>query len=162
MSKQKMLTAGTLAALCLMAVFSLHAKAAEPARQDGGDSQSGQSGQSGMVVVRDAQTGKMRAPTPDELKALRAKTPASAGLAATPRASALGTRSDGARGARLGEKTRVYEVVTRGADGKLTSQCVEGADAARNAIARPHADAPADAHTATSHADSRENAHESR
>ena len=152
MSKQKMLTAGTLAALCLMAVFSLHAKAAEPARQDG------QNAQNGMVVVRDAQTGKMRAPTPDELKALRAKTPAGAALAGAPRASSLGVRADGARGVRLGEKTMVYEVVTRGADGKLSSQCVEGTDAAQNAIAHPHVDA----HTATSHADSRENVHESR
>lgn len=146
MSKQKIITAGTLAALCLMAVFSMHARAA------------GQDDGNGMVVVRDAQTGKMRAPTPDELKALRSKTPAGAALTATPRASSLGTRQDGARGVRLGDKTMVYEVVTRGADGKLTSQCVEGADSAQNAIAHPHTGAS----TPPSHADSRENVHESR
>ncbi|WP_449405964.1 post-PEP-CTERM-1 domain-containing protein, partial [Massilia phosphatilytica] len=55
MSKERLITIGTLAALCLMAAFSLHAKAA---------------GQEGMVVVRDPQTGKMRAPTPDELREL--------------------------------------------------------------------------------------------
>jgi hypothetical protein len=157
MSKQKMLTSGTLAALCLMAVCSLHAKAA-PA-------QDGPAGSDGMVVVRDPQTGKMRAPTPAELQALRAKTAqAGAALAAAPRAATLAPRSDGSRGVRLGDKTMVYEVVTRGADGKLSSQCVEGADAAQKALANPPA-ATSDAttsHAATPHADPRENAHESR
>ena len=146
MSKQNLFTAGTLAALCLMAIFSMHAKAA------------GQDGQNGMVVVRDPQTGKMRAPTLDELKVLRSKTPAPAALSSTPRAAALGTRHDGARGVRLGDRTMVYEVVTRGADGKLSSQCVEGADSAQNAIAHPHAETDANAPAATS----RENIHESR
>lgn len=150
MSKQKIFATGTLTALCLIAIFSMHAKAA------------GQDSQNGMVVVRDAQTGKMRAPTPDELKVLRSKTPAAAALSGAPRAAALGTRHDGARGVRLGDRTMVYEVVTRGADGKLSSQCVEGADAAGNAIAHPHTDARLDASAATSHADSRENVHESR
>jgi hypothetical protein len=146
MSKQNIITAGTLAALCLMAIFSMHARAA------------GQEGQDGMVVVRDPQTGKMRAPTPDELKVLRNNTPAAAALSSVPRAASLGTRHDGARGVRLGDRTMVYDVVTRGADGKLSRQCVEGADAAQNAIAHPHADAHADTPAATS----RENVHESR
>jgi hypothetical protein len=110
MSKQKLLTIGTLAALCVLAAFSMHAKAA---------------GQEGMVVVRDPQTGKMRAPTADELKELRARAPATAGMAA-PRAPSAVSRN-GARGVRLGEHNMVYEVVTRGPDGKLTSECVQGA-----------------------------------
>ena len=110
MSKQKLLTIGTLAALCVLAAFSMHAKAA---------------GQEGMVVVRDPQTGKMRAPTADELKELRAKAPATAGLAA-PRAPSAVSRRDGAHGVRLGEHSMVYDVVTRGPDGTLTRACVQG------------------------------------
>lgn len=114
MSKEKLLTIGTLAALCVLAAFSMHAKAAA---------------QEGMVVVRDPQTGQLRAPTADELKELRARTPATApstaGLAA-PRTPATITRGDGSRGVRLGEKGMVYDVVTRGPDGKLTHECVRG------------------------------------
>lgn len=123
MSKHTDFTSGTLA-LCLLAVFSQLAHAGiQDAKQDG------------MVVVRDAQTGKLRAPTPDEAKALRARTPA-AGLAPA-REPAVTTRRDGARGVRLGEKTMVYEVVTRGADGSLSSQCVHGDQAAQDALTRP-------------------------
>jgi hypothetical protein len=110
MSNQKLLTIGTLAALCVLIAFSMHARAA---------------GQEGMVVVRDPLTGQLRAPTADELKALRAKTPAAAGLAA-PGLPAAVSRSDGSRGLRLGEKGMVYDVVTRGPDGKLTRECVQG------------------------------------
>lgn len=132
MSKQKMLNASAMAALCALAAFSLHAKAQEQTQA--------QASQDGMVVVRDAQTGKMRAPTADELKALRARTPAAASLnagKAAPRA--LATRRDGARGVRLGDKTMVYEVVTRGADGKLSSECVQGEAAADAALQSGHA-----------------------
>lgn len=110
MSKEKLLTIGTLAALCVLAAFSMHARAA---------------GQESMVVVRDPLTGQLRAPTADELKELRARTPATTGFAA-PRTPATISRRDGARGVRLGEKDMVYEVVTRGPDGKLTSECVHG------------------------------------
>jgi hypothetical protein len=136
MSRQKLLTIGTLAALFLLAVFSMQARAA---------------GQEGMVVVRDPQTGKMRAPTADELKALRAQTP-SATLAA-PRESAAVSRGDGARGVRLGERNMVYDVVTRGADGKLTRECVEGSGNAAHAL--DHTDA-------AKHSNHGENDHESR
>jgi hypothetical protein len=139
MSRQKLLTIGTLAALLLLAVFSMHARAA------------GQEGQEGMVVVRDPQTGKLRAPTSDELKALRAQTP-SAALAA-PRQPATVSRSDGSRGVRLGERNMVYEVVTRGADGKLTRECVEDSTGAAHAL--DHA-------AAAKHGNHEEDGHESR
>lgn len=119
MSKQTVFTTGALA-LCLLAMFSHHAHAGV---------------QDGMVVVRDAQTGKLRAPTPDEAKALRARTP-SASLAPE-RAPSVVSRPGGARGVRLGERTMVYEVVTRGADGSLSSQCVHGDQAAQDALTRP-------------------------
>lgn len=124
MSKQTLIISSALA-LCLMAAFSLHAHAA---------------GQDGMVVVRDPLTGKLRAPTPDEARLLRARTPAGTALAA-PRQPSLVTGPGGARGVRLGDKTMVYEVVTRGADGTLSRQCVQGDGAAQDALHRP---APSD------------------
>jgi hypothetical protein len=126
MSRQKMLTLSALAALCVLASVTMHAKA-----------QQVQDRQEGMVVVRDPQTGKMRAPTPEELRALRAKTPAGASLTAPPREQKALSRRDGARGVRLGEKTLVYDVVTRGEDGKLHSQCVQGDDDASAALQHP-------------------------
>jgi hypothetical protein len=125
MSKQTILHASAMAALCALAAFSLQAKA--------------QAHEDGMVAVRDAQTGKMRAPTPDELKALRGAAPPPAALrAGKPQPQTLSGRS-GARGVRLGEKTMVYEVVTRGADGKLSSECVHG-DGAAHALDSAHAE----------------------
>lgn len=98
-------------------------------------------GQGGVVVVRDAQTGQMRAPTPDELRQLRASRPQGATPQALPGAahSVLGTRPNGARGVRLGENSLVYEVVTRGPDGRLSNQCVQGEAAARAALRNPDA-----------------------
>jgi hypothetical protein len=124
MSRHKMMTLTMLAALCVLASVTMHAKAQE--------------GQKGMVVVRDPQTGKMRAPTPEELRALRAKTPPSAAAVAGAKSTPQNlTRRDGAKGVRLGEKTLVYDVVTRDADGKLSSQCVQGEDAAKDATQHP-------------------------
>jgi hypothetical protein len=128
MSKEKLMTIGTLTALFLLAAFSMHAKAA---------------GQEGMVVVRDPLTGKMRAPTPDELRDLRARAPASTALA--PRVPGTVSRRDGSRGVRLGEDSMVYDVVTRGPDGKLTHACVQGEAGVGQALEHDH-DHGEDAH----------------
>ena len=58
-------------------------------------------------------------------------------LAGAPQQPQTLTRRDGARGVRLGEKTLVYDVVTRGEDGKLSSQCVHGEAAAKDAVQHP-------------------------
>ncbi|MDB5790667.1 MAG: hypothetical protein JWQ80_691 [Massilia sp.] len=92
-----------------------------------------QQGQQGMVVVRDAQTGQLRAPTPAEMRAL-APPSASASMSA-PSQPALVTHPGGSRHVRLGERGLVYTVVKRGADGKLDEQCVHGAAAAEKALA---------------------------
>lgn len=122
--RMKLLTAGVLTGMCLFMISTTPARAA---------------GQQGMVVVRDPQTGQMRAPTPDELKALRARTPAPAALQGgrTARPAAT-TRADGSHGVRLGETALVYDIVTRDADGKLTRTCVQGEDAAHAALDTPH------------------------
>ena len=142
MSKQKMMTLSMLAALCVLATLSMHARA---------QTKENKPGQEGMVVVRDAQTGKMRAPTPQELRELRAKAPRqAAAVAGTPQQPTALTGRRGAHGVRLGEKTLVYDVVTRGEDGKLSSQCVQGEDAARHALQH------------TDHAQQEEHRHEER
>ena len=90
--------------------------------------------QSGMIVVRDAQTGQLRAPTAAESRALAP--PASASMRAQGQ-PALVTHPGGSRQVRLGERGLVYSVVTRGADGKLREQCVHGAAAAGKAVHAP-------------------------
>ncbi len=129
MSKQTMLGAGALATLCLLAVFALQARAA--GRQDGHAS-----AQEGMVVVRDPRTGKLRPPTAAEARALQARTPRDAALGAARAPNVVAGRA-GARGVRLGEKSMVYEVVTRDAGGTLSSQCVHGGQAAQDALHTP-------------------------
>lgn len=97
--------------------------------------------QQGMVVVRDADTGELRAPTPAEARALHPGTSASAAAAAAP-APKMVTGPGGRRSVKLGERHMVYSVVTRGADGKLAEQCVHGADAASHAAAHPASNKP--------------------
>jgi len=138
MYRQKLIAIGTLTVLCLLTLFSMHARAA---------------GQEGMVVVRDPQTGRMRAPTADELKALRAQTPASASLRAGQAPRAV-SRPDGAHGVRLGERHLVYDVVTRAADGTLTRRCVDGEAGVARALDGTGA--------AGQHSHDEENAHERR
>ena len=119
MSHQKVLLALPCAALC--AALSFPAAAQE---------------QSGMVVVRDAQTGELRAPTAAESRALAPQGP-SASIAAKATAPALVTHPGGARQVRLGERSLVYSVATRGADGKLVEHCVGGEAAADKAVHAP-------------------------
>jgi len=116
-----------IAALPLAALFAAlcHVPPASAAGQD-----------QGMVVVRDQQTGQLRAPTPAELQALR---PAPAAALRARTRPALVTSPGGSRHLRIGEQGMVYSVVTRGADGKLAGQCVQGQAAADAAVKQPAA-----------------------
>ena len=87
--------------------------------------------QSAMTVVRDAETGELRAPTPAEASALQGTSRARAAAAQARPQSVL--RPDGTRALDLGERGLVYSVATRGADGKLSRKCVKG-DHAGNAM----------------------------
>jgi hypothetical protein len=113
--------------VCATAVFSVAAAGSAPP--------AGAAEQPGMVVARDPQTGQLRAPTPAELKALREQ-PGQASMVgkAAVEAPATVARTDGVRQVRLGERAMVYSVVTRGADGKLVEQCVQGEHAAQQAV----------------------------
>ena len=108
-----------------------------------------------MVVVRDAQTGQLRAPTAAEARALAPAPSASAAMRAAP--PAVVTHPDGGRQVKLGERGLVYTVVTRGSDGKLDDRCVQGAAAAEKAL---HSPAPASASTSPPAAAHRENGHD--
>ena len=95
--------------------------------------------QQGMVVVRDADTGKLRTPTADEVRALQSSAPAAAAsakaAAAAPPAMVVGP--GGRRSVKLGESHLLYSVATRDANGKLSEQCVKGEHAANSALAAP-------------------------
>ncbi|UVW30191.1 post-PEP-CTERM-1 domain-containing protein [Massilia sp. H6] len=88
----------------------------------------------GMVVVRDPETGQLRAPTPLEARALRPRTSAAAAAAAPPR---MVVGPGGRRSVRLGERHMVYSVVTRDANGKLSDRCIHGEHAAGQALTTP-------------------------
>ncbi|MET0983030.1 MAG: hypothetical protein ABWY02_13085 [Telluria sp.] len=94
----------------------------------------------GMVVARDAQTGQLRAATPDEIRALTP--PSTSAAMRAPSQPAMVTHPGGSRQLRLGERGLVYSVVTRGADGKLAGQCVHDAETAAKAVHAATAAAP--------------------
>ncbi len=89
--------------------------------------------QEGMTVVRDPQTGQLRAPTAQELRALRAKEVVSPDLAPRPSTK---VRPDGTRALDLGERGMVYATTTRAPDGTLVRKCVQGEAAAKDAMQR--------------------------
>ncbi len=96
----------------------------------------------GMIAVRDAVTGQLRAPTAEEAAALQAKAQASKStraraLSAT--AAPVGrTNAYGATSFRPAPENISYSVVTRNADGTLSTTCVQGQDKAE-AMVREHA-----------------------
>lgn len=95
--------------------------------------------QQGLTVVRDAETGELRAPTALETQALQ---PPAAAATARRQQPTMVTGADGRQSVYLGSSQHVYAIVKRGADGKLDHQCVEGADAAHDHL---NHDAPAGA-----------------
>jgi hypothetical protein len=115
---------GALAALFALACAPAHA------RDDGAQ---------GMVVVRDAATGLLRAPTPAELRALRANDPA---LATPHTHQPSTTRPDGTRQLRMAEGSAVYSVAHRDAAGRMTLDCVQGEAAAAAALGQSAAPTP--------------------
>ncbi len=81
--------------------------------------------QQGMTVVRDADSGKLRAPTAAELRALQAQDPQRQQQLAKPTPQST-VRADGTRALELGERGLVYSVATRAPDGVVTRRCVKG------------------------------------
>lgn len=111
----------TLAAMLALAALSLPPSA-------------GAAGQEGMVVVRDRESGQLRAPTPAELRALRAQQKA---MAPAPAIAPSVQRPDGTRHLHLGERGMVYSVLSRDAGGRQVIGCTGGEHAARAAVEQP-------------------------
>ncbi|WP_288379503.1 post-PEP-CTERM-1 domain-containing protein [uncultured Massilia sp.] len=124
-----------LAVLCLPAAAQqADQEVPQPAQQATQEASPQSEPDQGMVVVRDAQTGQLRTPTPAEMRALQPRTP---GAARAPGQEKMVTGPGGRRSVQLGDRHLVYSVVTRGPDGKLSDQCVHGVHAAENAIDQP-------------------------
>ena len=91
-----------------------------------------------MIVVRDAETGQLRAPTADEAAALSAARAPATGRSALKGSSSplLETMShaSGAIGVRVSDEVASYSVVSKRADGTLEAACVESKSAAEQAV----------------------------
>ena len=89
----------------------------------------------GMTVTKDPQTGQLRAPTAEEMAALKANEALTSKAQQSLRAAPLSQRynANGSVSVMLDESYMNYSVVTRNADGSLREDCVVGATAA-NAI----------------------------
>jgi len=87
-----------------------------------------------QIVVKDGDTGKLRAATPEEARALHA---GRANARAARRGASPESRShwSGARGARLTDEFMSFTVVVKRADGKLVELCVEGAETTAKVVA---------------------------
>lgn len=90
--------------------------------------------QDAQRVQRDAVTGQLRAPTPEEGAAMAARAPRSTNESAQVRSS----RRGGA-GLRLTNEFLSHSVVVRQADGSLAENCVVGEEAAADAAKAPKA-----------------------
>jgi len=87
-----------------------------------------------QIVVKDGDTGKLRAATPEEARALHA---GRANARAARRGASPESRShwSGAQGARLTDEFMSFTVVVKRADGKLVELCVEGAETTAKFVA---------------------------
>ncbi|MBB3220167.1 choice-of-anchor J family PEP-CTERM protein [Pseudoduganella umbonata] len=95
----------------------------------------------GMVVVRDAETGKVRAPTAEEYRAL---VPSAAAAHEAKSARGIVTRpqavvmKNGTRKISVEHKA-IYSVITKNPDGTIAEACVTGEDTANALINNAHA-----------------------
>ena len=91
-----------------------------------------------LTVVRDRETGQLRAPTAAEVQNLqrRAEALQAARIGAAPPVAEplLRTHASGARSARLTPEFASYSVARKNADGTLDQSCVQGTEAAVKAM----------------------------
>jgi hypothetical protein len=124
------------ASLALAVACTAHADDAPPAAVPA------QSPAMGQMVVRDAATGRLRGPTPEEAAALHAAGP-QALRGARRQGNVTRSHPSGATGARLDDSAMSYVVVVRQPDGRLAEYCFASQEAAEAALASP-ASAPTD------------------
>ena len=83
-----------------------------------------------MTVVRDRETGELRAPNATELAALKAAEAQAGKSRAAARSAPVETRhANGAVEMTLDDSTTMYSVATRNADGTVALQCLPAAQA---------------------------------
>ena len=88
-----------------------------------------------MIVVRDAETGQLRAPTAEEGAALTAARTANTRVSAAKASVRVVKRHvNGAVGMRATDDMASYSVVTKRADGTLAQACVESKSEAEQAV----------------------------
>jgi hypothetical protein len=107
-----------------------------PEKKDTSKADPGAAGASNMLVTKDAVTGKLRPATPAEREKLLGRRPL-----VSP-APEIVTLPDGTLMLKERPEDANYAVAKRNADGTLSTSCVHGADAARDAVASTPAPAP--------------------
>jgi hypothetical protein len=126
----KICSAGVLLAAASLAVQAADAPAAAPQEADAPTTVAPDA----QVVVRDAATGRLRAPTASESQTLHAE---GAKLRRVIRPTMQKTHPSGARGVRLNEEFMNYSVVIKQPDGRLVEYCFSGPEAADAAATAP-------------------------
>lgn len=109
------------AALAAVALSPAQAEPAKPASQR-------------ATVVRDAATGKLRAPTAEEAAELAATPAPSAARSARRAAPVEVQHANGAVSLEVDDSLLMYSVARRNADGSITTECVPGGKAARSLV----------------------------
>ena len=97
----------------------------------------GMDGSANLTVVRDPETGLLRAPTADELSAMQLRAAKSQSLRVAPAVPMQKYHSSGARGARMTDDFMSFAVAVRKADGSVDTQCFETKQAAEAALNTP-------------------------
>lgn len=117
-----------LLGLAFAAALPLHAQEATEPEQSADN----------MTVVRDAESGKLRAATADEQAALRSQSAKGRVRAAAAPLPLQKFHKSGARGARLTKEFLSSSVAVRKADGTLEKQCFDAHGAAEAAVQSGH------------------------
>jgi hypothetical protein len=90
-----------------------------------------------ITVSRDADTGKLRAATADEVSAMKAAS-AARSMRVAPKATLRKYHASGAGGVRMTEELLSQNVAVRQPDGSIAEQCFDSHDAANHAVAVAH------------------------
>jgi len=110
-----------LSATCAAA----HDPAAPVAREPAAASTATSTTAAALTVVRDRETGRLRAPTPEEMQAIQARIRAAAAARPVAEPREISGRN-GARGLVLGEAAMSTQAARRNAKGSLDETCVVG------------------------------------
>lgn len=131
MSKKMLTTAGVSLALLAGAALPLQALAIEQAKSVPIGTEQDDS----MIVVRDAETGLVRAPTAAEVNAMQARKDAKArNFRAAARPALQKYHHSGARGARISPDQESISVAIRRPDGTVETECFDSPAAAQAAL----------------------------